>query len=429
MEKKMLARHALGNPRRIWTQDYFMLSTFSPGDVFYKFDDPDAAEKMRRAVKTCADAGFNLLELGWATPVQSDAAVRMCEQLGMKIIYQDLKRYGATGGGKPEKDDLMGVMGDFRKWKSIAGYYIWDEPAHEEQLKETRRLMDLCQRERPDLLPFTVAFPSYNMWYTWKNGKYIDYLDRFAGIIDPPVFSFDYYPVGMKEHDRERQLDESFMWCDLAAAQKIAESYDIPFWFYYQGQNLHHEETFIFPMVRLMMNAGLMYGAKGLQHYTAWESVVNTDGGRGEFFEDQKDMHAQLRELGNTLMALRFRRIMHDESLLSGHGFAKNLSASMEDSELLTGKLPFRVSASEHEDDYGNQYLMVLNRDYLTEKQIALSLRGHFRVWQVSPQDGQQHLVCEGNQLSAPFIPGEMKLYRLQNASEEPCSIEYYLDK
>ena len=42
----------------------------------------------------------------------------------------------------------------------------------------------------------------------------------------------------------------------LAAEKKM------PMWFYYQGQNLHNYPHFVFPMVRLFMNAGVLYGAE-----------------------------------------------------------------------------------------------------------------------------------------------------------------------
>lgn len=431
MEKRMLPRGPLGNPRRNWRQDYFMLSTFSPGDVFFRENDPDAAEKMRRAVKTCADAGFNMLELGWALPEQSDAAVRMCEQLGMPVIYQNLKRYGGMGRRVfCQKSDLPGVMEENKQWKSIAGYYIWDEPIDEKQMQETRRLMDLCERKMPHGLPFTVAIPSYGEVDTWQNGQYPGYLERFAEIIDPPVFSFDYYPVGMAEHDLERQMDDTLMWCDLAVARRVAAAHDMPLWFYYQGQNLHHYETFIFPMVRLMMNAGVLYGAKGLQHYAAWESVVATDGGKGELFEEQKAAHARFRELGNTLMALTCRRVMHDDTLLRGNPYAEGLFDDVAGSALLDGALPVRVSASEHEDAHGHQYLMVLNRDYMAERDLTIALKAPANVYEVSPEDGQQHLVAQNAaSVTAHYVPGDMKVFRIQPAAEDAYLVEYYIDK
>lgn len=430
MEKKMLARRPIGNPRRLWQQDRFTLSTFSPGDVFFHEDDPDAAEKMRRAVKTCADAGFNLLELGWATSEQSKAALPMCEQLGMPVIYQNLRRYGGMGHNiLCQKSDLPGVMNENRSWKCVAGYYIWDEPWTEDQMHESRRLMDLCQREMPHGLPFIVALPSYNTEWTWENGLYADYLEKYASIIDPVVLSFDYYPVGMKEHDAARQLDESKMWCDLAQAKKTADKHDMPFWFYYQGQNLHHVDFFIFPMVRLMMNSGVLYGAKGLQHYTACEAVVDLDGSRGEFFQPQKEIHAHFRELGNTLMALNLQRVIHDKTLRPAGRDWDGLWADMSESALLAGELPRRISVSEHTDEYGNDYLMVLNRDYMEQADITLSLKKNSHIYEVSGEDGMQLHLSTGSELPVSLIPGEMKLFRLQCACEEPYTIEYCLDK
>ena len=431
MEKKMLARRPLGNPRRLWQQDIFTLSTFNPDRISFRVEQPDAAEMMRRAVKTCADAGFNLLELGWALPVESDAAVRKCEELGIRVIYQNLKRYG--GMNKRifcEKSDLRSVMREYRQWKSVAGFYIWDEPPCEEQMLEARRLMDLCEREMPEGLPFIVALPSYGYPEIRPGRPYADYLEQYASVIDPVVFSMDYYPVGMEEHDPERQLDESLMWRDLEISRIVAKRHDMPFWFYYQGQNLHEYHTFTFPMVRLMMNAGVLHGVKGLQHYTAWGAVVGPDGGPGEFFEEQKAIHAHFRELGSTLMALECIHVIHDDTLLQHSMDMEGLFGTMADSRLLQGELPRRVSVSEHEDAYGHQYLMVLNRDYACERDLTLTLKSPARVWEVSPKDGMQHIVAENTEaLTAHYIPGELRLFRIQPAGEAPFEIEYYLDK
>lgn len=433
MKKKLLARYPLDNSRRLWRQDYFMLSSFSPGILSLKDDNEADSEKMRRSVKTCVDAGFNLLELGWASQERGMMAVRMCEQLGIGVIYQNLMRYGGMGLSKIfcEKNDLLGTMKDMRCWKSVVGYYLWDEPTSVEQMQETRRMMDLCQREQPETLPFTVALPSYAKFFGGDYDKFQQYITDFADIIDPPVLSFDYYPVGRPEHDTVRQLDESHLWCDLEFVRRTAEERNIPYWFYYQGQNLHNVDFFTFPMVRLMMHSAVLHGVKGLQHYTAWESVVDAKtGGPGMFFEEQKGIHAELRELGNTLMALQFCRVIHDDSLLADDPTMEQLRTPMAESELLTGSLPFHTSVSEHRDAYGNRYLMVLNRDYLKDNDITLNLKEASRVYEVSRKDGEQYVVADStDKIQLHLIPGELVLCRIQNADEEAFTVEYYLDK
>ncbi len=432
MKHKLLARFPLSNPRRLWEQDNFVLSNFCPGPLGLEKESPEDDRVMRRSVKTCYDAGFNLLELGWASPSGAKAAVQMAEQLGIGIIYQNLKRYGGMGPKNVfcETNDLLGSMNEMRRWKSVAGFYIWDEPTTTEQLKVTREMIDLCERERPDLIPFTVANPSYNRRFLWKDGNYTKYIDSFLDIIDPPVMSFDYYPIGMKEHDKERQLDQSLMWCDLECVRRATKKRDVPFWFYYQGENLHNEEFYIFPMIKLMMHAALLYGVKGLQQYTAQHCVIDENGGHGEFFEDIKQIHKELSELGRTLMALECTHVIHDDALLPDCPYMQELRTPMADSKLLSGSLPYRTSVSELTDAYGNYYLMVLNRDYLEKKDITLNFKETVRVYEVSREDGEQRVLCDSTDtLNASFCEGGMALYRIESAKAEPSIIEYYLEK
>lgn len=437
MEHKYLPRYPLGNPKREWKQDKFILSTFSPTCVHYNsnLQNPNAYDIARRAVKTCADAGFNLLEMGWATPEVTRAAIPMCESLGIDVIYQNMEIYGGMQEriGKEVKcdpEDIANLVESLRRYRHVIGYYVWDEPYMEPQLKEARRQMDLFEKNDPKALLFSVAIPSYNKEFTWKNGEFAGYLKRYVEMLEPVVLSLDYYPI-TKKHIPEDQLDKTLMWYDLALMKKLAKEHNMPLWFYYQGQNLHGVETFTFPMVRLMMNAGALYGAKGLQHYTAEGAITKAgDGGPDVFFEDQKKIHAEFRELGNTLMAIDCKRVIHDGSMEAGTEYTGGLHETMEDSELLSGNLPYRTSISELEDEYGNKYLMVLNRDYETAKNITLDLSDDFRIYEISKKDGYQHVVADSTkQLSVDLIAGDMALFRLQRASEEAFTIEYVLEK
>ena len=420
MEHKILARYPIGNPHRIWKQDNFILSNFSA-----------KGKDMRKVIRNCADAGFNMLELGWASPEQAAEAVVLCEQLGVDLIYQELKRYGGMQGNRfYEKNDIEGVINDHSKWKRIVGYYIWDEPLLDDQIEEARMLTDICQREAPDKLPFSVAIPSYNANYTWGNGLFPEYLEKYVTVIDPPMLSLDYYPVGMGEHNEKVQFDRSRMWCDLGLMKKLGDKYNMPIWFYYQGQNLHDVEFFIFPMVRAMMYAGVLYGAKGLQHYTACGSIINEEGDREKFFDDQVAIHKEFKNLGETLMSLTCLRVIHDKTVDPRCEAYAELHSKENESAYLADKLPKRVSISELEDEYGNGYMILLNRDYMQQKSVSLALNGNYRIYEVSKEDGLQRVLFDSTDcLKLDFIPGDGKLIRLQKADEEPFTVEYRLSK
>ncbi len=420
MEHKILARYPLGNPHRLWQQDNFVLSDFAA-----------RAMNMRKAIRNCVEAGYNMLEMGWATPEQAQEAVIYCEQYGIDLLFQDLKRYGGMQHRRYyEKNDLEGVINELRKWKRVAGYYIWDEPLLDDQIEEARTLVDICEREAPGKLPFTVAIPSYNTEYRWSNDQFPAYLERYITKIDPPVLSLDYYPIGMDEHNEEVQLDRTRMWCDLALMKKLAAKYNMPMWFYYQGMNLHHVDFYIFPMVRCMMYAGALYGAKGLQRYAACDSLITREGDKGQFFEEQKAIHEEFRNLGETLMALTCCRVIHDRSVDPLHHSYAELHDTVADSAYLVEELPLRISVSEYEDTYGNGYMMVLNRNYMTEKTVTLPLNGSYRVYEVSKVDGLQTVIAENtDKLELSLAAGDATLIRLQRAEEEAFTVEYRLTK
>ena len=222
MKHLILTRSPVGNPHRVWQQDNFILSTFSA-----------KGENMRDVLENCADAGFTMLELGWASHEQAEEALRICEELGIDLLFQDFSVFGGMQEHHMDRclcNNAKAVVDHIRPYKSCVGYYIWDEPYVEDQLMEARRLVDLFQKEDPARCPFTVAIPSYNTKFTWLNGEFERYLYNYVNIIDPPMLSLDYCPIGLSGYTDEKQLDESLMWCDLGLMRRICKLKNLPLW-------------------------------------------------------------------------------------------------------------------------------------------------------------------------------------------------------
>lgn len=438
MEHKLLARHPIGNPRRVWKQDNLILNLPSPAPMSTALlpKSETTMKKTRRAVKTAIDAGFNMMGCLWADPATVEEIVRTAERYDASVLYQDLRRFGGMGDKNIfcETNDYEGVIRDTAKWNCVKGYCMWDEPILEENLQETRKMIDYCEKVRPDLLPFTVANPDYNRLCHWENDAYAPYIDRFLDVIDPVEMCFDYYPIGKREYDPALQLDNSTMWSDLEIVRRAAQKREIPFWFAYQAHRYPWHKiyyTYRFPMTRAMAHAGILHGAKMLDCYTEFDGCIDPEtGGKGVFFEEQKKLNGELLALGNTLMALECLRVIHDDRILPGHRTMEGLRTPIEESELLTGALSPRISVSEHRDPYGNMYLMVLNRDYDVDAHIALKLKRPSHVYVVSKEDGEQTLIEETvSEFWTHLAPGDLHLYRIQNAEEAPFTVEYFLEK
>ena len=291
-------------------------------------------------------------------------------------------------------------------------------------------MTDECEREAPDLLPFTVAIPSYNPDDIWETDTFSAYLERYVTTIDPPILSLDYYPVGLPGYTLERQLDDSKMWLDLGCMKALGEKYGLPLWFYYQGVDLHKAGYFTFPMIRSMMYAATLYGCKALQHFSAVGSIIDQDGNKEWSFEDQKVIHEEFRNLGGTLMALTSKRVIHDQTLDTGFAAYAEMHGTEADSAYLANKLPKRASVAEFEDDYGNGYIMILNRDYEIAQSFSLPLNGDYRLYEVSKTDGCQYVIADStDKIEITLDKGDAVLYRIQNTSEEAFTAEYRLIK
>ncbi len=423
MDHKIFVRHPLGNPHRHWRQDNFILSTFSA-----------RGSNMRKVIKNCVDAGFTMLELGWATHEQAFEAVQLCEEYGIDLLFQDFTLHGGMQefiSREGELQSMVPLANTLAPWKRTVGVYIWDEPFRPDQLAEARRQADLYEQAAPDKLPFTVAIPSYNTEYTWQNGLFTKYLYDYAKKIDPPVLSLDYYPFGLPGYNDAEQLDTSLLWCDLGLLRKVAQAYRMPLWFYYQAVNLHKYHRFTFPMVRSQMYAGAMYGAKALQEFTAVDAVITEEGDRGPIFEETKRIHAEFRALGNTLMALQSVGVYHSAELLTGSPYLTGLADELTGHDILPQTLPRRCSVGELADAYGHRYFLFLNRDVDVPLDAELSLKKPVRLYTVSRETGEQIFLGDSiTSLTLHLAAGDGVLYRMDEVTDaEPYTLEYRIEK
>ena len=446
MKQVVYNRKPLGNSRFQWKQRDFALSTFNC-----------IGRDMDLTVRNCVEAGFNLLEVGWGTHEEVWEAVEMCEKHGIDLIFQDLKYFGGMmfrHDDRPVDDDIIRQTVEKLKGKKhTVGYYVWDEPFCDYLFAEARRQSDILHEYDPEALLFSVFPPSYNPGPTWDNGEYPGAFEEYIKRLEPPVLSMDAYPVGnyCRLYDGlvytdEKQLDDSPMWLDLTLARNLARKYKLPLWFYYQACGVYKTEKLTFPMVRMMMYAGALYGAKGLQSYTLtgtchcpkegedyprnWTTLLAT-GEKGEFFEDHKKIHAEFKALGNTLMALDNRGVYHSDDLQVYGKYGeiyKGYADSISESEVLAGQLPGRTSVGEFSDGNGNVYLLVLNREFEKGLEAGIPLKGQYHIYEVSKADGKQRLTDTADALSISLAPGDAALFRVQEGGEEPFTVEYRLE-
>ena len=103
MNKKKLARYPIGNPKRLWRQDQFVLTVANPGVVSgailrgNREETEKDLEITRRGVRTCHHAGFTHYGTVWATDRMLDIIISESESIGAKVLVCNFSRFGGMG--------------------------------------------------------------------------------------------------------------------------------------------------------------------------------------------------------------------------------------------------------------------------------------------------------------------------------------------
>lgn len=427
MQTKVIYRKPLGNEKRKYRQERFIISTFKA-----------KTQNIRRGLELCKEAGFNMVEFGWVNPQDSYDCVTACEEAGIDGIFQNWDVFGGfqTTEGEATIDipKLKEYIEYTKKYRHVAGYYVWDEPYVDEKIQAAAEQVRIIEQHDPDRLPFTVAIPSYNDKWTWENGLFEGYLRKYTEIIEPAVLSLDYYPFVYKQPDKPEQLDGSKIFLDIALLRELSLEKKIPMWFYFQAQDnvmTYGYENFAPEKVRMQVYLALLYGAVGLQYYNVYNGTITEESTKGPLFDFVKELNYQANQLGKTLMALESVGVFHSPEVLAGNEQFENYRQSITKSKILAGdELPFRCSAGEFTDGEGNRYLLIQNRDFLESREFCLSLQKNFRIYVVSKEDGMQSVKEENTkEVTLTLEPGDGILLRFQDVSEEAYLIDYVLEK
>lgn len=433
MKTKVIFREALGNPRRKYRQDRFIISSCMAlaGGNYRK-----GVSDLRECIRNVKEVGCNLAEFIWADPEDTEKCIEACEEFGIDGVFQN---WDAFGGFHNQKDHyelnrkaLDRFMELSRKYRHFYGYYVWDEPLSEEAVNAAARQLNEIESLDPERLPFIVAIPSYNATDTWDNGKFEEYLTRFAKVVDPPVLSLDYYPFSAMRPEAFNQLDDKPLYLDIALLRKLASDISAPMWFYIQAEDSPINANYYrFSPEKLTMQAFnvLLHGGKAVQYYCTAEGAMYWDGRLGPLFYQMKALNRRISQWGKTLMALTSEGVYHSPEVLSDCAVFEKYREPISNSQILSDEaLPFRCSAGELSDREGNRYLLVLNRDYRNPRSFQLHFKKSSRVYRVSDETGEQSVIRNRSKgINLDLKPGDAVLLRVQDADEEACLIDYAL--
>lgn len=433
METKIIYRKPLGNPDRTYRQDKFIISSCKAWGAGFV----DSADDIRRCIQICKEVGCDMTEYIWASPELTRECIMACEEYGIDGVFVSWDAFGSFERRKRDNKINFEKLEDFmnfaKKYKHFYGYNVWDEPLPPENIAATREQLDIIEGMDPGKLYYTVAIPSYNTDYTWENGLFEDYMERYTKEINPAIMALDYYPFAAHRSDSFEQLDNHDIFLDIAVTRRLGLEIDAPLWFCIQVHDSPFMERYYrFTPEKMNMQANnvLMHGGKAIQLYATVEGAVYNDGRKGPMYFPIRDMNKRLHQWGKTVMALTSEHVFHSPELLRDNKDFEKYREPLTDSKILADKeLPFRCSAGELTDAEGNRYMIIMNRDYNAPRKFNLNLQKDFRVYQISDFDGTQSVKHnKTKKLSLELAPGAAVFLRFQDAKEKAYLIDYVLE-
>jgi hypothetical protein len=447
---------------QVWHQDRLLIG----GWGITRFGD---AAMYRRL----AGAGIDLVVAADSThlaPIDSALlAARTVQELRDADPAFRLRLLSHVLGRRPGPGDLQGNADTTRngaaigatlealgRYSSVAGFWLWDEPADTIAMARAAALARFVARHSPGELPYVNLFPSYigdvrqhgpaaERWRatygadkaTAYPGYIDDWLRRWQGEPWPaPLVSFDHY------------LFEpgSFVWNDHLLSLEVARDravawsrpgQRIPLWVFVQLAGNRQRRTVPTPaQVRFQVYSALACGAQGIMYWTLCPShavpgyapaLLDDRGEPTDRYDEIARLNAEVHALGPTLMQLDPVDVGY--TAMGGQiGIENDLFTS-------PGRGPAFVIGEAHSDPAcmvshfrgrdGAHYLLVVNRDLRRRPSFRVRLGARADTLQlVRRTDGSRVRIGVGLEAFEvrDLPPGTGELYRVVSGLLDPAS-------
>lgn len=373
------------------------------------------------------DAGFTFLitgnylsdthivnhALGFADRV--GLRVLVGDDLAIKIVAQRFTISDSDGRLTLNHEEagafIREAHGNYSDHPSYAGINFFDEPGPE-YFPTLGEAFDLYREITGRHLAYANLLPNI------YGDAYDDYLDGFAEQVQPPVISYDRYPLLADGAEDAEYFD------NWARVRRAGLKAGLPTWVFIQtlAYTNHREPTEA--EFHWQVNVSLAYGAKGIQYFTYWTpdpargegfqpGLLTVGGERTERYDFARDLnHDWLRPVGQQLKPLTPETVGHANE----PDLPKGAEAWKADDWIrqVSGH-PVLVSRFSSPDDADTQWLFVANRSHQkgATAQVITEPRAVGRVDRFDPATAEYTEADSPRRISLDLEPGRAALVRL----------------
>lgn len=271
---------------------------------------PPPAETNEARIRQIADAGFTVYMGGNGVdgPELNRQVLDLCEKAGLRAMVLDSRVHG----GKPE--GVEAVVKDYADHPALYGYLVKDEP-NTSEFPALGRVVEAFAKQDPKHLAYINLLPTYANQQQLGASTYEQYVRQYLETVKPDVLCYDHYPL------LTQGLRPDF-YTNLDTIRKEALRANVPFWAFVQAEGIEGAYRSPSPTeMRWQAFQSLAYGARGILYFTYWtpqpgvekhfDGILAPDGKARARYSAVKEINADIRGLGPTLMTTRTLEVYH----------------------------------------------------------------------------------------------------------------------
>ncbi|GAB3794330.1 hypothetical protein GCM10028798_00710 [Humibacter antri] len=402
------ASAAPSRPLGRWRQREFIISSFEG-----LWGDP---KNFPTLAPMLLKLGLNTTELAFQSRDASLAALAVGDTTGLKILANEEADTSAQGNlfsnfsniivGVDTPAAVAQAIQIYSGHPSLLGYGVWDEPPASE-IANAGKLMAAFRQQAPDKLALMGALPQYTWGPFGSTAEWTSYLDDYASTIDFQLMGIDYYPF--PEIDKGMALEDTNYFLTLGYARRKALEKNVGIWSYIQSVgdvNTLALGTMTVDRIRLQVFTSLVYGARAISYFEVPGGLIDLNTlQETELYEGTAQINRTVASWGPLLIGLTSSGVYQTGKV--NNPFDDDLN-----SQDLVADAPAGLIIGRFEGHGSNEYLMLVNRDYTSSANGALTLNGRFNISEVSGDGG---MVRHTSQISFSLQPGQGRLYRIRH--------------
>lgn len=301
----------------------------------------------------------------------------------------------------------------------LGGWLLIDEPKLN-VLKEVSDRMATLNRQDPSHLILVNLVGMLEPAFTGDYKSLSEYYAYVQSVINPGVWSYDYYPIIIQSGKLSVNYDQFYS--DLEYFSSLSKKTERPFWAFCESlaykTKWNQRPVATLPYLSFEAFSALAYGAQGIVYWTYGmrnsnetetyiSALVDSKGKKTKAWYAAQKVNLDIKRFNNVFYGCKILNVAH-----SGVKIYK-------DTRKLTGNFgPFRMVRSgdagvlvSHLENNGKEYIVIVNHDIKKNQKVTLELLPNLNLTDLTSP--AQTLYPWREDITANLTPGGYKIYSI----------------